>query len=357
MTERYCVFLVPGDFDAPTGGYGYDRRIVAGLRESGWHVDVRSPGEGFPLPDEATREKAARIIEALPDGALIVADGLAFGALPEAAERHADRLRWIALVHHPLSLEEGLAPQVKTTLFESERRALATARHVIVTSAATARGLPSFGVPSERITVIEPGTEPAPLATGSGADGLSLLCVASVTPRKGHGVLLEALAGLRDRRWHLDCVGSLALDTDAAAAARHSALVHGLDDRVTWHGAVADADLRPLYAQADAFVLASFHEGYGMALAEALARGLPIVSSTAGAICDTVPPDAGCLVPPGDALALRAALMRLIDDDAWRAALTAGARAARLLLPTWPEAIARFDAVLQAVLAPSKDER
>lgn len=351
MSDRTCIFLVPGDWHAATGGYAYDRQIAGGLREAGWSVEVRSPGDTFPVPDAATLAHAAEVIAALPDGALVVADGLAFGALPDLAAAHAQRLRWVALVHHPLSFEAGLASDARDALFDSERRALVHARHVIVTSPSTARDLAAFDVPAARITVIEPGTAPAARAAGGGAgDGaLNLLCVATVSTRKGHAVLVEALAGLGDRRWTLHCAGSLARDEAAVVAVQAAAQRHGLQDRIVWHGEVDTPALEALYAQADAFVLPSFHEGYGMALAEALARGLPVVSCIAGAIPDTVPADAGLLVPPGDAVALRAALRRLHDDPALRTALAVGARSAAARLPTWPQAVARFATVLDHV--------
>ena len=224
---------------------------------------------------------------------LVVVDGLAFGAMPGLAEQHAARLRWVALVHHPLALETGLTPQQGRALFDSERRALATARGVIVTSAATARELTRYGVAAERVHVVTPGTDAAPLAAGSGADpvrrGLSLLCVATLIPRKGHAVLIEALRGLQDRAWTLHCVGSATRDADTANALRSAIAEHGLGDRVRLHGEVSAAVLQSMYGQADAVVLPSYFEGYGMALAEALAHGLPVVSTTAGAIPDTVP--------------------------------------------------------------------
>ena len=350
-TPRQCIFLVPGDWESRTGGYLYDRRIVAGLRDAGWQVTLRSPGDVFPLPDADARERARHVVDALPDGALVVADGLGFCALPELAERHAQRLRWVALVHHPLAFESGLSADDRAWLEQSERRALACARHVVVTSASTARALAGFGVAASRITVVEPGTDPAIPAVGGGAGegALSLLCVATVTARKGHAVLIEALAGLKERGWQLHCAGSLARD-DATVAAVRAAVAHqGLTDRVCWHGEVDATVLDGLYAQADLFVLPSLHEGYGMALAEALARGLPIVSCDAGAIADTVPADAGVLVPPGNAAALRAALQRVMDAPAWRATLAAGARRAAVRLPDWPASAARFAAVLDAL--------
>ena len=349
--ERHAVFLVPGDAQARTGGTLYDQRIAQALRAAGWAVDWCSPGGGFPLAAADDLQQAERTVAALPDGALVVADGLAFGALPALAERHADRLHWIALVHHPLALETGLAPAQQAALRASEQRALACARQVVETSRATAQALADYAVPPGRIAVIEPGCDPVPMARGggAGAGALSLLCVASVTARKGHDTLLQALAGLRDRRWQLHCAGSLQRDAATAGAARGAAMRLGLDERVVWHGEVDAARLAALYDAADAFVLASHHEGYGMAFAEALAHGLPVVGCAAGAVVDTVPAQAGLLVPAGDADALRAALQGLMDDATLRAALAAGARDAARALPTWEDAGARFGQVLEEV--------
>jgi glycosyltransferase involved in cell wall biosynthesis len=342
-----CSFLVPGELGTRTGGYGYDRRIIEGLRAQRWRVDVRSLGPGYPAPDDAALALARRVVEDLPDGSLAVVDGLAFGVLPALAALHAQRLRWVALVHHPLALETGLSAPQQRTLFDSERRALAAARGVIVTSPSTARALAAFDVPALRIAVVEPGTERAALAAGAGRGELALLCVASVTPRKGHALLVEALAGLQDRRWTLHCAGSIEMDAACAAALREAIERHGLRGRIVLHGELDEAGLQPLYARADVFVLPSFHEGYGMAFAEALARGLPVVGTTAGAIPDTVPADAGVLVAPGDVAALRDALRRLLDDGGWRAQLAAGARVARERLPDWTESAARFAAALE----------
>jgi len=353
MSVRELVFVVPGDLGSVTGGYGYDRQMIVGLRAAGRAIDVVALDAGFPWPDAAALAHAARQLAAIRDGAWVVVDGLAFGAMPGLAEQHAERLYWVALVHHPLALEVGLSPQQRCAIFDSERRALATVRGVIVTGAATARELTSYGVAPERVHVVTPGTDSAPLATGSGADpvrrGLSLLCVATLIPRKGHAVLIEALRGLQDRAWTLDCVGSATWDAETADALRSAIVEYGLGDRVRLHGEVPTGVLRSMYGQADAFVLPSYFEGYGMVLAEALAHGLPIVSTTAGAIPETVPSNAGMLVPPGDAVALRTALAALLDDPALRARLVAGARAARAVLPTWPQAVARFAAALDSL--------
>ena len=346
-----CRLLLPGDWHTPTGGYVYDRRIAAGLRELGWPVQVLALDASFPFPTAEALARAEAAVAALPDGTPVITDGLAFGAMPETAERHARRLRWVALVHHPLHLETGLAQAQRQALFASEARALAAARRVVVTSVATAGHLAALGVPPGRITVVEPGCDPAPLAAGSGEAGLNLLCVATLTPRKGHALLLDALAGLGDRAWTLHCVGSLSRDAATAAQVREAIGTLGLHGRVHLHGELDDAALARRYDEADAFVLASHFEGYGMVFAEALAHGLPVIGTRTGAAAQLVPPGAGVLVPPGDAAALRDALAALMDDPRRRAALAQGARAAREALPSWQAACARFAAVLDAVAA------
>jgi glycosyltransferase involved in cell wall biosynthesis len=357
---RRLAFVLPGGLDGLTGGTVYDRHIVAGLREAHWGVDVVSLRTSFPWPDAAALAEAASSIALLPDGALVVADGLAFGALPALAQLHASRLRWVALVHHPLALETGLNEAQRQQLFDNERQALAAARTVVVTSTATAQALASYGVAAARIRVVEPGTAPAALAGGTAGNAqdepVSLLCVATLTPRKGHAVLLEALAGLQDRRWTLHCVGSTTRDAATTQHVRSLIAAHGLQQRVHLHGELGADALQTRYACADAFVLPSFHEGYGMALAEALAHGLPVISTTAGAIPGTVPAGAGVLVPPGDTAALRAALAHLLDAPAWRATLAAGARAARSRLAGWPAAVGRFAAVLAEIERESLSE-
>ena len=89
-------------------------------------------------------------------GALLLIDGLAYGAMPEEAAAQAARLRLVALVHHPLGDEGGLAPAERQRLLASETAALAAARAVICTSPATARRLAEFGVAaSARTTLAE----------------------------------------------------------------------------------------------------------------------------------------------------------------------------------------------------------
>lgn len=348
---RSAHFLIPGDLETRTGGYLYDRRVMAGLMALGWQVELHRLDASFPMPTPAALREADSVLTALPERALAVVDGLALGAMPVVVARHRDRLRLVALVHHPLALETGLDEAPRRWLYASEREALQQVRGVIVTSPSTAAALADYGIPLEQCAVVAPGTDPAPLAEGSGGGEWALLCVASLTPRKGHAVLFRALARLASLPWRLRCAGGAHLDPATAAGLRILAAELGLAGRIEFLGQLEEAALAVEYRRADLFALPSYHEGYGMALAEALARGLPIISTTAGAIPDTVPADAGLLVPPGDEAALAGALRRVMTEPDLRERLMTGARAARQTLPDWPTTCARFAAALDAIPA------
>jgi glycosyltransferase involved in cell wall biosynthesis len=345
---RQVVLAVPGDLATATGGYAYDRRIIAELAALGFHVDVLALGEGFPRPTADLRARALALLAAVPVPRPVVVDGLALGALPEVT-RLRD-LRLIALVHHPLALESGLLACEAAALRASERQALAAARQVIATSAATAGLLiRDFSVPPERLTVAPPGCDRVAFARGSAGDTIALLAVGAIVPRKGYDVLIPALATLTDLSWRLTIVGDC--ERDAATAARLGDQIrrHKLGDRVGVVGAVPSQRLAELYSAADVFVLPSRFEGYGMVFAEALAYGLPLIGTTAGAIPDTVPAGAGVLVPPDDCNALVEALRRLITQPDERARLASAARAAAAQLPTWRDTARLFARAIGAV--------
>jgi glycosyltransferase involved in cell wall biosynthesis len=176
---------------------------------------------------------------------------------------------------------------------------------------------------------------------------LQLLSVGTLNPIKGHEMLVEALAAARHRDWHLTCVGSLT--RHPATTERVRAAIHqfGLDDRVTLAGEHHPLSLDDYYDRADVFVLATRQETYGMAVSEALARGLPVVSTKTGAIPDLVGDEAGLLVPPSDTAALAAALARVVGDEHLRAQLSAGARRVRDRLPDWQHACSEMAAALE----------
>lgn len=346
--RRPLNFIVPGPLDQRTGGYIYDRRIVEGLRATGWQVEVHELNGRFPDADDVAKEAASAAILAMGDGVPII-DGLALPAFDGISEKLPRP--WIGLIHHPLAMETGLSADEVATFAELESRLMRRADRLIVTSPMTRRNLRGFDIDPEDVAVVIPGVDLFPPAKGSeeGAP-TSLLCVGSLTRRKGHPVLISALATLTDLDWYLRIVGSAAWDHEHAAGIEALIEDEGLAERVTMIGEQDEAGLAELYDEADLFVLASHHEGYGMVLTEALARGLPIVSTTAGAIPDTVPASAGRLVEPGDAEALAAAIRDLLTERAVYAELKAGACAARDNLTSWAEAASGFAAVIEQTL-------
>jgi len=346
------VLAYPGDINTPTGGYGYDRRIVTGLRDLGWDVHLLGLGDGFPFPAPETLRTAERRLAELPAGTLAVVDGLAFGVMAEAAERLQAHLRLVALVHHPLCRENGLSPEQAEALLLTEGAALKQVRHVIVTSPATAGQLTDlFDVPGERITVILPGTDRPEPFERTVSDRVRLLSVGTVVPRKGYDLLFEALSRLQEFNWHLDIVGGLEADPACYAALQEQAERLGLATRVDFHGAVPSDRLPGFYRAADIFVLASRYEGYGMAFTEALAHGLPVIGSGGGAVRETLPKGAAIYCPTEDVDALEVALRRLIASPAERLSLAASAHSAIATLPSWQEAAALFAKTLMEIRA------
>lgn len=326
-------FLIPGDLNRKTGGYGYDRRVIAEAKAHGLTLDpIALPG-GFPFPDENERRTTCDMVRALPAGIPFLIDGLAFGAF-DAAMLDALHGPVIALVHHPLAYENGIAPDDAARLKASERAALARAAATIVTSAPTKDILVAdYAVAPERIHVALPGTDEAPFAQGSGHDALMLLGVGSLSPRKAWSVLIDALARCKDAAWSMTIAGDgperLVLEKLIAA--------QGLTDRVSLAGEVSEQALAHLYDRADLFVMPSHYEGFGMALTEAIAHGLPCIASDGVVAIRHLPPMAVMAVKAGDAGALATAL-RTAFDNPTRAAMTLRAREAAADLPRWHDA-------------------
>lgn len=331
--SHQLTFAYPGDLALNTGGYAYDRRVIAGLRDRNWHLQPLPLGEGFPAPALEVKQEAERRLSQLPDGALVLVDGLAFGVLDVWAEREARRLRIVALVHHPLALETGLDEDQQQLFADCERRALSFARRVIVTSPMTARQLVAhYGVQSDRLAVAIPGTDPGPMASCDGHPA-HIVSIGTLTRRKGHDVLVAALKQIEHLAWQATIIGSHRLDQQTAGALVRQVETLGLAGRIALVGECQDA--RALLANADVFALASRFEGYGMVFAEALSQGLPIVACRAGAVPDVVPEEAGFLVPVDDIGAFASALRNLVADMELRRQKAEAARQAGAQLPGW----------------------
>lgn len=350
LDARRVVFVVPGSLETPTGGYVYDRRLIEALERRGWSVTVVCLAGNYPLASPAERASAAEIFDAIETGARIIVDGLALGALPQVVREQKDRLRLVALVHHPLGMETGLEAAVTAALLDSEAEALRGVAAIVTTSGTTRDALSEcFAIASERVVVARPGLdEPAGTpdrATPRPNGTVTLLAVGSVIARKGYDILVGALERLEILPWRCLIIGSLDHDPSCAAALRAQIAAAGLDARVTLAGAMSAADVRARYAAADLFVQPSRLEGFGMAALEAQAYGLPVVATRAGALPEALGLGAW-FVPVDDVEALAEALGKLIANEAQRRAWSQKATKAAAGAPGWDDTAAIVEGVL-----------
>ncbi|WP_051898700.1 glycosyltransferase family 4 protein [Sciscionella sediminilitoris] len=324
-------FLIPESAE-PSGGHVYNAHIAAGLGLR----EVVLPGP-WPEQDQSARIELAAELAMRPQGSQVIIDGLVACGQPDILVPQAKRLKITVLVHLPLADETGADPELE----RREGVALRAVHAVIATSESTARDLVHrHGIPAHRVHIAVPGTEPAPLAPGTDGRG-ELLCVASLTPRKGHELLLDALARVPELDWRCTCTGPgnpehLREITDRT----------GIGERVRFTGPLTGTALAQRYVAADLFVLASHAETFGMVFTEAIARGIPVLATAVGAVRETVG-EAGLLVEPGDPDAFAAALRRWFAEEALRVRLRKAARARRTILSTWEETVRCIGRVLE----------
>jgi glycosyltransferase involved in cell wall biosynthesis len=344
--------LVPEGIDdpaRPSGGNSYDRRLGQELAGQGWQVHRHLIAGCWPDPDVAAGTAVGRLVAELPDGALVLIDGLLAASAAAALLAQAGRLRLVVLVH---------------MLHPGDQAVLAAASAVITTSCWTRDELLARQpLAAEVVRVARPGAQRAEPAAGSAA-GNRLLCVAALVPHKGQDLLVAALAILADRPWRCSLIGPLDRDPAFVEQVRRQVTAAGLAERVEFAGPAAGRALSRAYRSADLLVLPSRAESYGMVVTEALGHALPVLATAVGGVPEAMgddPPQAvaragdgslpGLLVPPEDPAALATALRRWLDDAELRSRLRSAARQRRKTLAGWPETAERVGAVLAEVAA------
>jgi glycosyltransferase involved in cell wall biosynthesis len=342
-------FVVPegiDDPDRPSGGNVYDRRVSCELAALGWLVHEHAVRGSWPTPAPDDLAALGDVISAIPDGSAVLFDGLIASAAPEVLVPEAGRLGLVILVHMPL----GNSPSGEAA---ARREAtVMSAAAAVVTPGESTRGwlVDRYSLRPDRVHVAEPGVDAVDIAPGTPTGG-ELLCVAAVTPNKGHDVLLAALAKIRHLGWQCTCVGSLSRDPGFVDRLQSQARADGTGGRVRFTGPLTGPALEAAYAGGDLLVLASRTESYGMVVTEALARGLPVVATSVGGLPQALDGESGgarpgLLVPPDAPVALAEALSAWLGDVELRRRLRQAAEQRRDTLFGWSVTAERMSRVL-----------
>ena len=212
---------------------------------------------------------------------------------------------------------------------EQLSRALAAGAHVHAVSHYVAAEIVDYlQVDPDRVHTVANGFTPGP--SGDRAVGRSLigapyvLAIGTIEPRKDYPTLVEAMASVLEVHpdLRLAIVGADGWGLDAFRQAVRS---FGVGDRIVRVGYVTDQQKADLLAGAELLAYPSMYEGFGFPVLEGMSVGVPVVTTTAGALPE-VAGRAAVLVAPGDPTALAAALLTLIEDDGLRASLAEAGR-------------------------------
>ena len=330
MTQVH--FVVPDGIDdpkRPSGGNVYDRRLSDELPGCGWAVHEHPVAGDWPNPDPVDRDRFDALLDGLPDDSLVLVDGLIASAA-ESLVTTAGRLRVVVLLHMPAATD-----RVEADVLNAAAGVIATSqwsRDWVITQ---------YGLPRDRVWTAVPGVDPAPPAPGS-PSGRNLLTVGPIVPAKGQDLLVTALAECADLDWSCTLAGAADLDRDFVTSLQAIATSSGIEDRLEFAGPLSSIALDDLRSQCDLMISASRREAYGMAIAEGLAAGLPVIATDVGGHHEAVGQAAdgtlpGMLVPTDDAEGLAAGVRAFLTDPDLRASWRQAARSRSLDLPGWPD--------------------
>lgn len=271
MGDAPMIHFLHPDPTATSGGHLYNRQVLQ-----------YAAAQGFPLRPVVVDDGADHALSAAR-GDWLLWDSLLSHRLAAAASgpRHA------LLVHCLAADNPLLNRRQRAEIATLEQRAARAAHAFIATGAGVAAKLKQrwSGKP---VLLAEPGVDPlfAARPAQAGAftpfDPVQLVTVANLLPAKGHRQLLAVLSQLLHGNWHWHIVGDARVDLACTRRLRRSIAALGWQERVTWHGVLPQAELARLLHRAQVFLCASHYEAYGMALAEAVAAGLPVIATRVG---------------------------------------------------------------------------
>ncbi|HEX8100131.1 MAG TPA: glycosyltransferase family 4 protein [Actinomycetota bacterium] len=320
MTQRSAALVVPGGLAAVTGGNLYDRYVIDSLERHGWRITVVEPGDPLSTPAQ-----------------VVVVDSLAFRRL--LAEQAAP----VVALAHQLPSAANNRPEWEA----GERELLASASLVIVVAEHLREAIKDWT--RAPVEVIPPGRDHASAPGSSTRDLNTVLCVANAVPGKGVPEAISAFRGAGISGARLVVTGDHR--KDRAEAQRVASAMEAARESVRLAGVVTGKELSTLYAEAGVLLTASRYEGWPIAIAEAMASGLPVAGFDAPGVNELVRSGRdGVLVELGDTRGLSRALRQLLEDPDRTAAMGGAARDRALGWPTWEETGERFRAALEILL-------
>lgn len=343
--EPSVLFLISGDIQRQTGGSFYNKNLAESLTQRGFRLEL------VTLPD---LPYFAGLVAGLFIAPLlllrfatrkydvVIEDGWAHPTtfLFNVACRLTGKVRLVIIVHQ--IRWRAIKPPVRFIAWLVEQLALCSAQLIVAVSAFISGEVERLAGDNSHIAIASPGS-----ASPSGVGGmrrdstdqpLRLLFVGNCTRLKGLDHLIEALSLLQDVELRLDVVGDVNIEPRYHKALVRRAKALGVDEKVTFHGAVSREDLGPFYSRADIFTFPSLYEGFGIVLAEAMHAGLPIVATRTGPVNEIVLEAKNALiVPPADSASLAGAIRKLAADPTMRKDF--GKRSHELAgsLPTWKQ--------------------
>ncbi|WP_137135455.1 glycosyltransferase family 4 protein [Rhizobium sp. FKY42] len=334
---RPVLYITSSDYAVRTGGYVYNSRLVQVLREQGVDLETHCLEQGFPMVPEDERAALARRLAALPAHTLLLMDHVYLGRLLELFRQMPHPI--VAIFHHSDVMEHGTGSDEKgRRLFEAERASLGRADALLVSSDETARYVQQqYGFSAHHIHAAVPGNDPVMrTAIGDYAanGGPRILSIGAVIPRKRYDYILDVASHLKTPGWTWNVAGDPSRYPGHLLRLQEKADALGLADRFHFLGNVGDTELEQLWHKTDLYVAASHYEGYGMAIAEALRHGVPVVSTASGAvstwakagIMQAPAEDASRMADHIDHLFSTACALKDLGERAWNFGQT---------LPTW----------------------
>ena len=354
-------FIIYGNLTTLTGGYLYDRIVVKGLIKLGHKVEVISlpfgsylqrvrqglfPGSSLPLCDFSAGKFDVLIQDELCHPSLFLVNRRLW--------RQMGRPLIVALVHHILSDEPRLGLQNRMFAIV-EKRFLASVDGFIYNSATTRKKVTALVDHHLPEVIAYPAGDrlgralaPKIIIKRSFASGpLQLLFLGNVIPRKGLLSLLSALSMVDRNIWQLSIVGGLDFDFEYTEKVRREIKRLALSDSVRLLGPLSDKQLIETLKVSHIFCMPYAYEGFGIAILEAMAFGLPAVGCRDGAAGETIDHgENGFLLKMDDLMGLTPLLKGLYHDRQELQRLALAALATYTRHPSWQDSIASIDLFL-----------